>query len=276
MRWSISITSTLNFDPAPVTSFSHRLIHTPRTHDGPVSITIEYQVDQSHRRKLMNILRQVRLIHLRNGAYSWQLHEDLGRQNTFRVEMAVPSWNEYLLAQEWLTKSDQEIIRMAENLHVGPVPSETRFFLCVKRELHTHRHSKETEGAASVGPMPVVWALAAPDRLRLRHGPPQPSSLPNSNPRPLRNWPNSKVRKRCIARPLEWPVRQLAFTRACGSVTCARHWRLVLQCTSDRVAFRTIPSYSACYAASSWRAPYSSSVSGRFSRQRTASEVQPV
>jgi hypothetical protein len=57
----------------------------------------------------MNILRQVRLIHLRNGAYSCQLHEDLRRQNTFRVEMALPSWNEYLLAQERLTKSDQEI-----------------------------------------------------------------------------------------------------------------------------------------------------------------------
>jgi MFS family permease len=158
MHWSISITSTLNFDPAPVMSFSHKLIHTPRPHDGPVSITIEYQVDRSRGRELMNILRQVRLIHLRNGAYSWRLYEDLGRQNTFRVEMAVPSWNEYLLAQERLTKSDQEIIRMAEKLHLGPVPPETRFFLCVNRELHTYRHSKETEGATSVGPMPEILA----------------------------------------------------------------------------------------------------------------------
>jgi hypothetical protein len=139
-------------------SFSHKLIHTPRPHDGPVSITIEYQVDRSGGRELMNILRQVRLIHLRNGAYSWQLHEDLGRPNTFRVEMAVPSWKEYLLAQERLTKSDQEIIRMAEKLHVGPVLPETRFFLCVNRELHTHRHSKEIEGATSVGPMSEILA----------------------------------------------------------------------------------------------------------------------
>lgn len=157
-RWSISITSTLNFDSAPVMSFSHKLIHTPRPHDGPVSITIEYQVDRSHGRELMNILRQVRLIHLRNGAYSWQLHEDLGRPNTFRVEMAVPSWNEYLLAQERLTKSDQEIIRMAEKLHAGPVPPETRFFLCANRELHTHRDPKETEGVTSIRPKPELLA----------------------------------------------------------------------------------------------------------------------
>jgi MFS family permease len=158
MRWSISITSTLNFDPAPVMSFSHKLIHTPRPHDGPISITIEYQVDRSGGCELMNILRQVRLIHLRNGAYSWQLHEDLGRPNTFRVEMAVPSWNEYLLAQERLTKSEQEIIQMAKKLHVGPVLPEMRFFLCANRELHTQRHSKESEGATSVGPIPEILA----------------------------------------------------------------------------------------------------------------------
>lgn len=83
--------------------------------------------------------------------------------------MAVPSWNEYLLAQERLTKGEQEIIRMAEKLHVGPVPPETRFFLCANRELHTHRHSKESEGATSVGPIPEILAPEAegvrkPDR----------------------------------------------------------------------------------------------------------------
>jgi len=158
MRWSINITSALNFDPAPVTSFSHKMMHTPRPHDGPISITIEYEVDRSRGRELMNILRQVRLIHLRNGAYSWQLHEDLGRSNIFRVELAVPSWNEYLLAQERLTKNEQEIIRMAENLHVGSVPPETRFFLGVNRELHTHRHSKETKTAKSIEPTPELLA----------------------------------------------------------------------------------------------------------------------
>jgi len=126
-------------------------MHTPRPHDGPISITMEYQVDRARGRELMNIVRQVRLIHLRNGAYSWQLHEDLGRPNIFRVELAVPSWNEYLLVQERLTKNEQEIIRMAENLHVRSVPPETRFFLGVNRQLHTHRHSRETKTAKSIG-----------------------------------------------------------------------------------------------------------------------------
>jgi Transmembrane secretion effector len=50
-------------------------------------------------------IREVRLIHLRNGAYSWRLHEDLTRPNTFRLEMNVPSWSEDLLQKERMTKA---------------------------------------------------------------------------------------------------------------------------------------------------------------------------
>jgi hypothetical protein len=35
------------------------------------------------------------LIHLRNGAIGWRLHEDLTRSNTFRLEFVVRSWNEH-------------------------------------------------------------------------------------------------------------------------------------------------------------------------------------
>jgi predicted MFS family arabinose efflux permease len=42
---SIDFTGTLNFDPAPVTTFSHKLIYTPQPHDGPMSITVEFKID---------------------------------------------------------------------------------------------------------------------------------------------------------------------------------------------------------------------------------------
>jgi hypothetical protein len=42
---SINFTGTLNFDPVPLTSFSHKLIYTPQPDDGPISITIEFKVD---------------------------------------------------------------------------------------------------------------------------------------------------------------------------------------------------------------------------------------
>ena len=41
---SIDFTGTLNLDPAPVTSFSHKLIYMPQPRDGPMSITVEFKM----------------------------------------------------------------------------------------------------------------------------------------------------------------------------------------------------------------------------------------
>jgi hypothetical protein len=138
---SIDFTGKLDFEPAAVSGASHKFVHLPQPHDGPVSVTMEFEVDHSRGREFLENLRQVRLIHLRNGAFSWRLHEDLDRVNTYRIEMMVPSWTEYLLEQERLTKDEEETIKNAFALHTGENPPVIRHFLCVNRELHT-RHQQ--------------------------------------------------------------------------------------------------------------------------------------
>jgi MFS family permease len=137
---SINFISDLDFEPAPVAAHvHHRLTHVPRPHDGPVSITIEFEVDQRRGSDFMRKMRDVRLIHLRNGAFSWRLHEDLERFNTFRLEMMVPSWNEHLLQQERLTKSEKEVLDQVWSMHLGKNRPEERIYLCVNREVLSHR-----------------------------------------------------------------------------------------------------------------------------------------
>jgi MFS family permease len=136
---SINFTGTLNFDPAPVTTFSHKLIYTPQPRDGPVLISVEFQVDCARGREFIEIMREVRLIHLRNGAYSWRLHEDLTCPNTLRLEVIVPSWNEHLLQKERITKTEKGVLERAWSLHTGQRPPEERIYLLVNRELLTPR-----------------------------------------------------------------------------------------------------------------------------------------
>jgi Transmembrane secretion effector len=150
---SINFTGTLNFDPAPVMIFSHRLIYTPQPHDGPMSITVEFKVECAHGREFMSLMREVRLIHLRNGAYSWQLHEDLTRPNTFRIEMNVPSWNEHLLQKERMTQAEKELLERAWSLHMGPALPEERIYLSVNRELLTPRQCDCQPPTASKSPV---------------------------------------------------------------------------------------------------------------------------
>jgi len=160
LRLSIDFTSSLNFEPGPVSGASHKLIHIPAPHDGPVAIMIDVEVDRIRGQGMLDVLREVRLIHLRNGAFSWRLHEDLGRPNSFRMEMLYPSWTEYLLMQERMTKSEREIIDKARAYHVGASPPDFRYFLCVNRELQTRRNVVARPSSMPEAPLSIDQAPA--------------------------------------------------------------------------------------------------------------------
>ena len=86
-------------------------------------------------REFLRLMREVRLIHRRNGAFAWRLDEDLTRSNIYRIEMMVPSWTGYLLQRERLTNAEQETINKVWRLHVGEDVPQERYYLSVNREL---------------------------------------------------------------------------------------------------------------------------------------------
>jgi MFS family permease len=160
-KLSIDFAGTLDFEPSPVAGSSHKLIHIPAPHDGPVAIMIDVEVDRLLGRETLDTLREVRMIYLRNGAFSWRLHEDLGRPNTYRVEMMYPSWTEYVLMRERLTKSERAVIDKARSFHVGANPPDFRYFLCVNRELHTRRFAVTRPSSMPEAPLSVDRAATA-------------------------------------------------------------------------------------------------------------------
>jgi hypothetical protein len=147
---SINFTGKLEFDPGSVislsqTSFSHKLIQLPQPQDGPVAIIYKFEVDKAREDEFMELMRQVRLIHLRNGAFSWRLQEDLTRFNMFRVEMIVPSWTQHVLQRDRMTKVEKSVIEQAKNLHIGEGPIQEGIFLCINKELVSHRRLAERQ-----------------------------------------------------------------------------------------------------------------------------------
>ena len=110
------------------------LVSNPQPRDGPVAITFEIEVDRMRGREFLELMREVRLIHRRNGAFSWRLDEDLTRSNIYRIEMMVPSWTGYLRQRERLTKTKHETINKVWRLHVGEDVPEERYYLCVNRD----------------------------------------------------------------------------------------------------------------------------------------------
>jgi predicted MFS family arabinose efflux permease len=133
---SINFTTSLSFDPPPINCVMMPLVNNPQPRDGPVAITFEIEVDRTRGREFLRLMREVRLIHRRNGAFGWRLDEDLTRSNIYRIEMMVPSWTGYLLQRDRLTKAEQDTINRVWRLHVGEDVPKERYYLCVNRELH--------------------------------------------------------------------------------------------------------------------------------------------
>jgi MFS family permease len=151
---SINFTTSLSFDPPPISCvIMMPLVNNPEPRDGPVAITFEIEIDRLRDREFLRLMREVRLIHRRNGAFSWRLNEDLTRSNIYRIEMMVPSWTGYLLQRERLTKAEQETINKVWRLHVGEDVPEERYYLCVNRELDARGTTVAHSSSLPISPL---------------------------------------------------------------------------------------------------------------------------
>jgi len=132
---SIDFTGSLNFDPALPRREYHTMLNIPEPDDGPVTITYNFHIDAVNRERFMELMREVRLMHLRNGAFTWRLDEDLAECHVFRVEMLVASWSEHLLQHERITSEEQRNLERARSLDVRPDGPVVKHFISVNKEL---------------------------------------------------------------------------------------------------------------------------------------------
>ena len=141
LQISIDFTKSLSFESAPVSIFSQHLdpgrLLAPQ--DGPVSITAEFNVDPARRNECIELMRDARLIFLRNGAHRWHLYGDLHQPNKIRMEVVVPSWKQHLLQRERMTKDEQEILLKLRSLRTDPNPPQEWISLSLEKEVLNRR-----------------------------------------------------------------------------------------------------------------------------------------
>jgi MFS family permease len=154
---SIDFTKQLDLDPAPLTTQYHRFLHVPDPSDGPVVVVMIFEIEQENRRQFLDLMREMRLIYLRNGAFSWRLDEDLEKPSRFRMEMMVSSWSEHLEQHKRMTRNELAVWRQTRSLHSsasdGPV---VKHYLSAHRELMTRRQNSsasETPGDQEDNPV---------------------------------------------------------------------------------------------------------------------------
>jgi MFS family permease len=129
---SINFAHSLNLDSAPLKA-THEFSLTPKPNDGPVTVTRELIILPEDREEFLALIKQLRSIFLRNGAFLFRVDENLEHSGTFRTEMLVSSWAEHLRQFERMTKAETELVERVWAMHAGDQEPVVRHYLPADR-----------------------------------------------------------------------------------------------------------------------------------------------
>jgi MFS family permease len=86
---------------------------------GPVMVTVEYRIDPARSDEFARVMHQMRRIRRRDGAFMWELFDDIEDPGR-RVEcFMVESWIEHLRQHERVTVADRDVIDRTRAFHLG-------------------------------------------------------------------------------------------------------------------------------------------------------------
>ena len=91
----------------------------PSLDEGPVLVTVEYQVPAQDAQRFLDAIEQYGLVRRRDGASRWGIFRDVERADVYLEVFEVSSWAEHLRQHERFTRADaaleQEISRCAQS-----------------------------------------------------------------------------------------------------------------------------------------------------------------
>jgi len=96
---------------------------------GPISIEVQYRIDPVKARDFYNLMRQMRSVRKRNGAYDWSLARDIADPWIWAECFRCPTWNDYLRMRDRRTREDGELDQLIRSMHAGDEPIRVRRWL---------------------------------------------------------------------------------------------------------------------------------------------------
>jgi hypothetical protein len=127
-RWPLAGSEHSDLEPAGVWADPSVDVE-PRPEDGPVLITVEYEVNPSDAELFVSAMHELRRIRRRDGAYRWDLYADLEQPGSYLETFVVDSWSEHLRQHGRLTVDDLELTKLTRSFHRGDEPPKVRHLL---------------------------------------------------------------------------------------------------------------------------------------------------
>lgn len=95
------------------------LISQPNPEDGPVLVTVDYQVEPQHAGEFVSAMREIKRIVRRDGAIRWGLFTDPARPGHYVETFLVESWAEHMRQHARHTNEDRAAQDLVRSLHSG-------------------------------------------------------------------------------------------------------------------------------------------------------------
>ena len=86
---------------------------------GPVMVTVEYRIDPERIHEFTSSMQQMRRIRRRDGAFMWELFNDIEKPDRLVECFMVESWLEHLRQHERVTVADRDVIEKTRAFHLG-------------------------------------------------------------------------------------------------------------------------------------------------------------
>ncbi len=130
-RWSIDFSTEINLEPDPLGSDAPHL-YLPAADDGPITVATEIEVAPENQIRFFRLMKKIRLVFLRNGAFSARLDQDMDNPNRFRLQGMYSSWAAVERLDRRITRDEHALWSELWTLHVGAHSPTTKRHLGIQ------------------------------------------------------------------------------------------------------------------------------------------------
>ena len=129
LTWRWKLGTGAGVDQTPSMHWPEPIVtHDVERHEGPVLVTVEYQIDPRNREQFLAATEQLGYERRRNGAYGWGVFEDSASEGRMLETFLVESWVEHLRQHERVTQEDRVLQELVNKFQTaGSAPKVTHF-----------------------------------------------------------------------------------------------------------------------------------------------------
>jgi MFS family permease len=130
-RWSIDFSADINPEPDPLSQDNYGP-YLPDMDDGPITTALEIEIAPENHIRFFRLMKQIRLVFLRNGAFSARLDQDMANPNRFRLQAMVSSWAANQRLGQRITRDEHALWSELWSMHVGQEPPAPKRYLGIQ------------------------------------------------------------------------------------------------------------------------------------------------